>query len=79
MLAKEKDLDAVIVATPDFWHARHAIAAMEAGLHVYLEKEMANTLEGARQIVQTQNEPEKLFRLVIKEEVIHIIYIHTII
>ena len=31
MLAREKDLDAVLVATPDFWHARHAIACMEAG------------------------------------------------
>ena len=28
MLAKEKDLDAVLVATPDFWHAPHAIACM---------------------------------------------------
>ncbi|MBK7979171.1 MAG: Gfo/Idh/MocA family oxidoreductase [Ignavibacteriae bacterium] len=63
MLAKEKDLDAVIVATPDFWHARHAIAAMEAGLHVYLEKEMANTLEGARQIVQTQKRTGKIVQV----------------
>lgn len=51
MLAKEKDLDAVIVATPDFWHAPHAVASMEAGHHVYCEKEMSNTLAGARQIV----------------------------
>jgi len=52
MLAKEKDLDAVIVATPDFWHAPHAIASMEVGAHVYCEKEMSNTLEGAQKIVQ---------------------------
>jgi predicted dehydrogenase len=35
MLAKEKDLDAVIIATPDFWHAPHTIACLEAGLDVY--------------------------------------------
>ena len=35
MLAAEKDLDAVIVATPDWMHAEHAVAAMKAGLHVY--------------------------------------------
>ncbi|MFQ5629998.1 MAG: DinB family protein, partial [bacterium] len=41
LLASEKDLDAVIIATPDFWHARHAIACLNAGLNVYLEKEMS--------------------------------------
>ncbi len=48
MLDKEKEIDAVIIATPDFWHARHAVDCLKAGLHVYCEKEMSNTLEGAR-------------------------------
>ena len=52
MLDTEKDLDAVLVATPDFWHAEHAVACMKAGLHIYCEKEMSNTLKGARQIVK---------------------------
>ncbi len=52
MLAKEKDLDAIIIATPDFWHAQHAVDSMNAGLHVYCEKEMSNTLEGAKRIVR---------------------------
>ena len=34
MLAKEKDLDAVIVASPDCVHAEHSIASLKAGLHV---------------------------------------------
>jgi predicted dehydrogenase len=52
MLAKEKDLDVAIVATPDWVHAEHTVACLDAGLHVYCEKEMSNTLEGARQIVE---------------------------
>ncbi|MBI9070255.1 MAG: Gfo/Idh/MocA family oxidoreductase [Melioribacteraceae bacterium] len=63
MLAKEKDLDAVIVATPDFWHAKHAVDCMEAGLHVYCEKEMSNTLEGARQIVNAARRTGRLVQI----------------
>jgi len=63
MLANEKDLDAVIIATPDFWHADHAVACLKAGLHVYCEKEMSNTLEGARRIVQAAKETEKLLQI----------------
>ncbi len=54
MLANEKDqLDAVVVATPDWMHAEHANACMEAGLHVYCEKEMSNSLEKAATMVKT--------------------------
>ncbi|OPZ96077.1 MAG: 1,5-anhydro-D-fructose reductase [Planctomycetes bacterium ADurb.Bin412] len=63
MLDKEKDLDALIVATPDFWHAEHAIAGMKAGLHVYCEKEMSNTLENARKMVETAKATGKLLQI----------------
>ena len=64
MLAKEKSrLDAAIVATPDFWHAEHAIACLNAGLHVYCEKEMSNTLEDARRIVRAARESGKLLQV----------------
>jgi len=63
MLAKEKDLDAVLVATPDFWHAEHTIACLEAGLHVYCEKEMSNTLEGARKMAQAAKKTGKLLQI----------------
>jgi predicted dehydrogenase len=63
MLETEKDLDAVIVATPDFWHAEHSIACMEKGLHVYCEKEMSNTVEGARKMVEAQKKTGKLLQI----------------
>ena len=63
MLAKEKGLDAVIIATPDFWHERHTVACLKAGLHVYCEKEMSNTIEGARNMVKAQKDTGKLLQI----------------
>jgi predicted dehydrogenase len=63
MLEKEKDLQAVIVATPDWMHAEHAIACMKAGLNVYCEKEMSNDLEKAKQMVLTSRETKKLLQI----------------
>lgn len=62
MLEKE-DLDAVFVATPDFWHAPHTIMALEAGCHVYCEKMMSNTLEGARSMVAAMDRTGKLCQI----------------
>ncbi len=63
MLSEQKDLDAVIIATPDFWHARHAIDCMEAGLDVYCEKEMSNKLEDARKMVEVSRKKGKLLQI----------------
>ena len=63
MLAKEKGLDAVIIATPDFWHAPHTNLCLKAGLHVYCEKMMSNTVEGARSMVQAMRESGKLCQI----------------
>ncbi len=63
MLAKEKDLDAVIIATPDFWHSEHTVACLDAGLHVYCEKEMSNTLEGAKKMVEAAKKSGKLLQI----------------
>jgi predicted dehydrogenase len=63
MLDKEKDIEAVVVATPDFWHATHAVDCLKAGKHVYCEKEMSNTLEGARSMVLAARETGKLLQI----------------
>jgi len=63
MLAKAPGLDAAIVATPDWMHAEHANACLEAGLHVYCEKEMSNSLEKARSMVETARRTKKLLQI----------------
>jgi len=63
MLDKEKDLQAVLVATPDFWHARHTIACLNAGLHVYCEAPMANTILDARRMVEAARRSGKLLQI----------------
>ena len=51
------------MATPDFWHAPITNACLKAGLHVYCEKMMSNTIEGARSMVQTMRETGKLLQI----------------
>jgi len=63
MLAKEKDMDAVIVATPDWLHAPITLACLKAGLHVYCEKEMANTIDSSREIVLAARQSGKLVQI----------------
>ncbi|HEY2329960.1 MAG TPA: Gfo/Idh/MocA family oxidoreductase [Verrucomicrobiae bacterium] len=63
LLANEKHLDAVVVATPDFWHAPITIACLKAGLHVYCEKMMSNTIDGARSMVKAMRETGKLLQI----------------
>ncbi len=48
MLEKRKDIEAVMIATPDHMHAPITMAALRAGKHVYVEKPMAHTIEEAR-------------------------------
>ena len=63
MLDQERDLDAVLVATPDWMHAEHSIACLRAGKHVYCEKEMSNTIEDARRMVHASRETGKLLQI----------------
>ena len=53
MLVKERDIDAVVIATPDHMHASIAFAAMSAGKHVYVQKPLTYSVAEARLLAKT--------------------------
>ena len=63
MLAKAKGLDAVIIATPDGFHAEQTVACLAAGAHVYCEKEMALTVDDCRKMVLAARKAGKLLQV----------------
>lgn len=62
LLAK-KDIDAVLVCTPDHWHQKISIDAMNAGKHVYCEKPMVQKIEEGMGIIETQKKTGKAFQV----------------
>lgn len=62
-LLERKDVDAVLIATHDVWHARICIDALEAGKHVYCEKPMTRYLDEAFQVYDTVKRTGKIFQI----------------
>ena len=62
LLAK-KDIDAVLICTPDHWHQKIAIDAMNAGKHVYCEKPMVQKIEEGHAIIATQKKTGKVLQV----------------
>ena len=54
-LLEDKDIDAVVIGTPDHWHALMMIHASEAGKHIYCEKPIGNSIGECRLMVDAQN------------------------
>lgn len=57
------DVDAVIVATPDHWHAPIALEAMDKGKDVYLEKPMCHTIDEVKRLIDTVRETKRIVQV----------------
>jgi len=62
-LLARKDVDAVLIATPDHWHALTAIHACEAGKDVYCEKPLSYTIREARRMVDAARRNNAVFQV----------------
>jgi predicted dehydrogenase len=61
-LLKRKDIDAVVIATPDHWHAQIAVDAAKAGKDIYCEKPMALTVAEGRAMVNATRKYNRVFQ-----------------
>ena len=55
-IISKKDIDAVIIAVPDHWHEKIAVAAMKAGKAVYLEKPMIKNIDEGHNLINVQKD-----------------------
>jgi len=62
-LLGRKDIDAVFVATSDFQHAQHGVAAVRAGKDAYIEKPLANTMSDAKDIRAAVKETGRIVQI----------------
>ncbi len=58
-----KDVDAVLIATPDHWHKQAALDAMHAGKDVYLEKPMIHLYSDGPEIINGQRETNRILQV----------------
>lgn len=68
LLVKEKDLDAVVVCTPDHWHAHISIDAMRRGKHVFCQKPMTHTVYEAGLMAQVARETKVATQVAVMNE-----------
>lgn len=61
-LLEDKDIDAILVATPFNTHSKISIDALDTGKHVYCEKTMAKGHEGIKNLVQKANKSKTIFQ-----------------
>lgn len=62
-ILEKKDIDAVIVATPDHWHKDISVAAMNKGKSVYCEKPMVHDISEGLAVIAAQNKNKVVFQL----------------
>ena len=62
-ILEQKDVDAITIATPDHWHAPMAIAGLQAGKHVYVEKPCSHNPAEGQILLQAQQKYGKLVQM----------------
>src|SRR2546421_12540427 len=62
-MLKEKDLDIVLVGSPDHWHALHAIAAMEAGADVYCQKPISRDVREGEAMLDAARKHKRVVQI----------------
>src|ERR1700676_3340143 len=62
-ILEQKDVDAITIATPEHWHAPMAIAGLQAGKHVYVEKPCSHNPGEGEMLVQAQQQYRKLVQI----------------
>ena len=62
-ILEQKDVDAITIATPDHWHAPMAIAALQSGKHVYVEKPCSHNPAEGEMLVRAQQKYRKLVQM----------------
>lgn len=62
-MLEQKDIDAVIIGTPDHWHCLITVLALQAGKDVYVEKPMANTIEECNIMVKAANRYKQIVQV----------------
>ena len=62
-ILNRKDIDAVIIATPDHWHKDISVAAMNAGKHVYCEKPMVHEISEGASVVAAQEKNKVVYQV----------------
>jgi len=61
-MLERDDIDAVVIATPDHWHAAQAVKAAEAGKDIYCEKPLALTIPEGRAMVEATRKNNRVFQ-----------------
>lgn len=63
IMLEDKDIDVIIIGTPDHWHCMNMIDSLSAGKHVYVEKPIANTIEECNLMVKAQHRYGKMVQV----------------
>jgi predicted dehydrogenase len=62
-LLARKDIDAVLIASPDHWHVKMTVDACAAGKDVYVEKPLTHSLEEGKAVIEAQNNHKRIVQV----------------